>query len=258
MQTQFERLTDDQWEVIKHFLDWQRKRELDLREVFDAILYVTRTGTQWRNLHETNFPAWTAVYYYFDKWKKKGVLERINLALNQLERIAVGREAAPSLGSVDSQSVKLAPMIHEDRGIDGNKKINGRKRHILVDTLGRIYAVCVGAANVHDAPGGMPLLDQAGAQGDRLITILGDNAYRKRFADAALERGIIVEIPERPEGTRGFAVEAKRWVVERSFAWLNFYRRLAVDREYTVESSACFVLLANISMILGKSEIFTN
>ena len=258
MQPQFERLTDDQWEVIKHFLDWQRKRKLDLREVFDAVLYVTRTGTQWPNLHQTNFPAWTAVYYYFDEWKKQGILERINLALNQLERLHVGREATPSLASVDSQGVELAPMIYEDWGIDGHKKINGRKRHIPVDTLGRIYAVCVEAANVHDAPGDRPLLDRAGARGDRLITILGDSAYRKRFADAALERGIIVEIPERPEGTEGFVVEAKRWVVERSFAWLNFYRRLVIDREYTVERSACFVLLANISMILGKSELFAN
>ena len=99
-----------------------------MRDVFDAILYVTRSGIQWRNLSETNFPHWQAVYYYFDKWKKAGTLEQINLALNELERLQNEREAKPSLGLADSQSIKLAPRIGKNRGIDGNKKVNGRKR----------------------------------------------------------------------------------------------------------------------------------
>lgn len=107
MQPRYKRLTDDQWEVIKHFLNWQRKRKLDLREIMDAILFITRTGLQWRNLSETKFPDWQAVYYYFDQWKKKGVFEKINAALNQIERLQIDRESLPSLGLADSQSVKL-------------------------------------------------------------------------------------------------------------------------------------------------------
>jgi len=137
MQPKFERLTDDQWEVIKLFLNWQRKRKIDLREVFDAILFITRTGIQWRNLCETKFPDWQAVYYYYDKWKKQRTFEKINIMFNILERLQKGRKSTPSLGLVDSQSITLSPMIG-NRGLDGNKKVNGRKRHILVDVLGRI------------------------------------------------------------------------------------------------------------------------
>ena len=152
MQPKYKRLTDDQWEVIKQFVNWQRKRKLSLREVFDAILYVTRTGLQWRNLEQTNFPKWQSVYYYFDKWKKDGTIEQLNHYLCQKERLQNEREALPSLGLVDSQSIKLMPTIFEYRGIDGHKKVNGRKRHILVDVRGRIYACHVHGANLHDSP----------------------------------------------------------------------------------------------------------
>ena len=252
MQSSYQRLTDAQWEFIKHFLNWQRKRAIDLRDVFDAILYVTRTGVQWRNLKETNFPDWQAVYYYFDKWKKSGVIETINLSLNELERLEEGREATPSLGLVDSQSIKLAPMIGEDRGLDGNKKVNGRKRHILVDVRGRIYQVYLHAANFHDSPQGVNLLNPSASYFTSLALIMADKTYRGTFARAVKKLGLKFEIPQRPEGTKGFVVEAKRWVVERTFAWLNFFRRTVIDYERTIESSAMFLLLANISMCLSS------
>ena len=252
MQTKYVRLTDAQWEVIKEFLNWQRKRKLDLRNVFDAILYITRTGIQWRNLPEEMFPDWQAVYYYFDKWKKEKTIEKINMALNAMERRQKERKPTPSLGFVDSQSIKLTPMIYEQRGIDGNKKVNGRKRHILVDVLGRIYQAHVHAANLHDSPQGVKLLDFSKEDLNRLEKIMGDNTYKGSFARAVEKMELKFGTPNRPENTKGFVVEAKRWVVERTFAWLNFFRRTVVDYEHTPQSSASFLLLANISICLWR------
>jgi len=252
MQTKFVRLTDPQWEVIKEFLNWQRKRKLNLRTVFDAILYITRTGMQWRNLPIYEYPDWQAVYYYFDQWKNNGIIEKINLALNAIEREQKGREKSPSLALVDSQSIKLAPMIGANRGIDGHKKVNGRKRHILVDVTGRIYQTHIHAANLHDSPQGVNLLTLAEQYFDRLETVMGDKTYRGSFAKAVKKMGLNFEVPIRPDNTKGFVVEAKRWVVERTFAWLNFFRRIVIDYEHTIKSSASFLLLANISMSLWR------
>lgn len=254
MQTQYQRLTDGQWQVIKEYLNHQRKRQIDLREVMDAIFYVTRTGVQWRNLSETKFPDWQAVYYYFDQWKKNGVYEKINAALNQLERTQKGRKPTPSVGFADSQSVKLVPMLYEHRGIDGNKKVNGRKRHILVDVLGRIYQCHVHAANLHDSPQGVHLLKDTTGFFERLEKIMADNTYRGTFAEAVELAGMTFEVPERPENTKGFVLEAKRWVVERTFAWFNFFRRVAIDYEHTTESARAFMFLANISICLWKID----
>lgn len=252
MQPQFQRLTDDQWEVIKHFLNWQRKRKIDLREVMDAILYITRTSLQWRNLSETNFPDWQAVYYYFDKWKKNTVFEKINAALNQIERLQNNRDSLPSLGLADSQSIKLAPMIYEHRGIDGNKKVNGRKRQIMVDVLGRIHQCHVHAANLHDSPEGVNLLKDTNGFFDQLRKIMADKTYRGTFAQAVELAGMSFEVPHRPDNTKGFIVEAKRWVVERTFAWLNYFRRVVIDYEHTPESARSFLFLANISICLWR------
>ncbi len=251
MTTQYVRLTDDQWEVIKEFLPIKRKRQHDLRDVFDAILWITRTGAQWRNL-DTSFPPWSAVYYYFYRWSRRGVLEQINLALNRLERQLLEREADPSLGLVDSQSVKLAPMIFEQRGIDGNKKINGRKRQFLADVRGRIIQAYVHPANEHDSPAGTHLLKRKAEVLPVLQKILGDQSYRGTFAAACAQQGVGFEVPVRPEGTKGFAVEAKRWVIERTIAWCYFFRRIVVDYEHTTESSVAFLYLANCSMVLAE------
>ena len=175
-------------------------------------------------------------------------------SLNIVERIQLDREPTPSLGFVDSQSVKLSPMIFEYRGIDGNKKINGRKRQILVDVLGRLWKVKVHAAHQHDSPGGVDLLDDLSEQLPRLKKIMGDKSYRGTFAQAVEKLGLIFEAPVREDGVRGFAVEAKRWVVERSFAWLNFFRRVIKDYEHTPQSAQSFLLLANISMVIWRID----
>lgn len=253
MQPQYERLTDSQWEVIKVFLNWQRKRKHDLREVFNAILWMTRTGCQWRNL-DSSFPPWKSVYYYFETWGKKGILEQMCQTLNMAHRIQLERASMPSLLIADSQSVKLSPMIFEDRGIDGNKKVNGRKRQILVDVLGRIWVATVHAANQHDSIGGVELLEKLPPLMSRLEKIMTDKSYRGTFSQAVEKMGLFFDVPNREDGTKGFVVEAKRWVVERTFAWLNFFRRVVVDYEHTTRNSASFLLLANISMVVWRID----
>ncbi len=251
MQPRFERLTDDQWQIIKQFFNWQRKRKHDLREILDAIFWITRTGSQWRNL-STEFPAWESVHYYFVKWGRDGTWELICQSLNTVERIQEDREATPSLGLVDSQSVKLSPRIGVERGLDGNKKINGRKRQILVDVKGRIWKAEVHAANKHDSPEGVGLLACVSEEMPRLKKIMADQSYRGTFALAVEKLEVSFEVPQREDGARGFVVEAKRWVVERTFAWLNFFRRVVMDYERDPKNAQSFLFIANISMVISK------
>ena len=142
MVTQFNELTDSQWKVISPLLNNQRKRKNSLRNILNGILFILRTGCQWRNLPSNNYPKWQSVYYYFYRWTHDGTIELINFSLNSHIRYACGRETTLSLGCVDSQSIKIAPMISEENGIDGNKKINGRKRQVLVDTFGFVLDYC--------------------------------------------------------------------------------------------------------------------
>ena len=149
MQSQYRRLTDPQWEIMKNYLPVQRKRQYKLRSILDAIFWCLRLGNQWRNLPES-YPDWRIVYYYFRRWKQDGTLGNINLALNRLERERRGKKATPAMFCIDSQSIKVAPFISVEKGIDGNKKINGRKRHVITDTLGLVWGVVVHAANKAD------------------------------------------------------------------------------------------------------------
>ena len=154
MTDRYARLTDDQWDKVSIFLPIAHKRKYDLRDIMDAILWITRTGAQWRNL-DSQFPPWSSVYYYFRRWTKHGIIETLNDAMNRVERLVVhDRKASPSLGLIDAQSVRLSPMIGTFRGMDGNKWVNGRKRSILTDTLGRIWRAGVHPANVHDGQAG--------------------------------------------------------------------------------------------------------
>lgn len=139
MQTQFEELTDAQWQVIKEILKDNRKRKHNLRDVVNGILEILRTGTQWRNLNHPKL-TWQIIYYFFRRWKINGTLERLNNCLNKMERIRQRRKSTPSLLCIDSQSIKSAPFVNQDKGIDGNKFVNDRKRHLIVDTLGRFAA----------------------------------------------------------------------------------------------------------------------
>lgn len=218
----------------------------------DAILWLLRTGTQWRNL-PSSWPHWQAVYYYFDKWKSNGTFERINLSLNQLDRRREGRNINPSALCIDSQSVKLAPFIYEYRGLDANKRVNGRKRQLVVDTQGRLWAADVHAANEGDGPGAIRVIgDILWGASERLEKVYGDQAYNGVFKKAVREWNIDFEKASRAESEKGFVPVAKRWVVERSIAWINFFRRLAKDYEYTLSSSINWLYLANIQLMIQR------
>lgn len=257
MSKQYARLTDSQWAKVKPYLNTDRARKYDLRDIVDAILWLARTGAQWRNL-DSQFPPHKSVFYYFSKWSRKGTLEGINEELNRLERQKVhGREACPSLVLIDAQSVRLDPRIGANRGIDGGKWVNGRKRTILTDTLGRVWRVSVAAGNVHDGVAGLEVLEpNLTGQMERVTKVLADSAYRGQFADALAEvdPGVAFEVPERPEGVKGFVIEKQRWVVERSFAWLAFFRRVTRDHERTIQNAATWVLVANMQMVLSSLE----
>ena len=266
MTERYARLTDRQWDEVKGFLPVERKRNHPLRAVFDAIRWLCRTGAQWRNL-DSQFPPWKSVHYYFNKWSRNATLETINDALNRQERqVVFARADSPSLLLVDSQSVRLLPRIKQDRGIDGGKFVNGRKRSILTDTLGRVWRVAVHAANVHDGVAGeeeliypdfgaqMPRGQMPRAQMPRAQKLLADSAYDKHFrgALAQLDQQVSLECSQRDPALRGFVVQPRRWVVERTFAWWNYYRRIVRDYERTVENSAGFVFMANIQMVLSS------
>lgn len=184
MTKQWKPLTDAQWDAISPFFVLQRKRKHDLRRIVNIILWLLRTGGQWRNLPFDDLP-WQSVYYYFNQWKYKGTFERINAALNQLDRQRVGKESLPSAVCIDSQSVKLAPMIWEERGLDAHKRINGRKRQLIVDTQGRLWVASVHPANQADGAAAIGLIGSLlWRVGERLEKVYGDQAYNGVFAQS--------------------------------------------------------------------------
>lgn len=226
----------------------------------DALLYILRTGCQWRNLlKKFYFKSCFSRQYqrYFSRWKKQNIIEEINRALNQKDRINVHRDENPSILCIDSQIVKLSPMIYELRGTDANKKVNGRKRQVLVDSEGRIWFAHIHAANQADGPASLAFMADLICQDERLVKIYGDQAYNGVFADEIRKNGIDFEKASKPESASGFIPVAKRWVVERTFAWTNrratpFFRRIVKDYEYTVSSSVSWLFLANIQLMLQR------
>jgi transposase len=254
MQTKFTELTDYQWQFIKKHIENHHPRKHCLRAILNAIFWITRTGSQWRNL-ESRYPPWESVYYYFRQWKDKGILSEIMQELVEAERIRQGKERAPSVAAVDSQSCKKSPFVSLDTGLDAGKKVNGRKRHLLVDTLGLPLAIHVSAADMSDAEGGYELLWQT-EQGNssRLELIRADQAYAKLFKQAASYYNWQVDTTQRPPSQKGFIPEKGRWQVERSFAWGNFYRRLSRSYEKSPESEVAFIQLMFINIILTRID----
>lgn len=248
----FSELTDSQWQSISELVEGvKRKRKNSLRLVLNAIIKVTCTGMQWRCLDE-HYPPWQTVFYYFRKWQKDGTFKLILRALRQNMRLRLGRDAEPSMAAVDSQSVKKGPLVSQETGIDGAKNINGRKRHLAVDSLGLPLAIHVTAANVHDGVAGFDLLWQMQQESSRLALLRADHAYKGEFQVAATYYNCQVEITQKPQSQQGFVPQKGRWQVERSFAWLNFFRRLDKDHEKTVLSAIAFNQLAFIIIILAN------
>lgn len=252
-------LTDREWEYIKPLIPAAkpggRNRSTEMRLVLNAIFYVTRTGCQWRYLPR-EYPPWQTVYGYFRTWRLDGVLERIHDRLRDLVREQEGRERQPTAAILDSQSVKTTDRGGPERGYDAGKQVNGRKRHLLVDTLGLLLLVVVHSAGTQDRDGARAVLAPLKHRFSKLRKIWADSIYNGGIAewlrDLRHRNRIELEIVKRLEGVKGFVVLARRWVVERTFAWLSFNRRLSKDYEYLPATSEAFIRVAMIRLMLAR------
>jgi putative transposase len=232
-----------------------RPMRLDRRAVLNAMLDVVKTGCQWANL-PSDFPNPKSVYYHFRKWSQDGTWHRINRVMGFLERRRVGRFPRPSAGILDSQSVKTTASGLE-RGYDGHKKIKGRKRHVFVDTQGNLLEVVVLSANCTDVTGAKAVLTKVERQiALRLLTLWADQGYQGDLSDWLHEQfAIQLEIVQAAPDQVGFAVQPRRWVVERTFAWLGQFRRLSKDYERCPRSSEGMIYLAAIHTLLKRLPV---
>ena len=221
------------------------------RLVYNAIVYVLRGGIPWRMLPKS-FPPWQSVYGRFRTWADNGTWQKLVDTLRQVLRVELGRDPNPSAGVIDSQSVATGPGGGAV-GNDPGKKVRGRKRHLLVDTEGLLVTVVVTPANVQDPTAGYEVLEDAKGRTPRLGHVWADARYQGKLVDWAKERlGVTLEIVSRPPGQKGFVVQARRWVIERSFAWLGRYRRLARDWEAASWSVCALIQIAAANLMARR------
>jgi putative transposase len=264
-------LSDAEWAILEPLIPpaktGGRPRSVNMREILNGIYYILRGGCAWRLLPH-DFPAWSTVYDYFRKWRNEGVWERMVTTLRERLRVQAGRQATPSAGIIDSQSVKTTERggLH---GYDGGKKVNGRKRHLLVDTMGLLLKVVVHVANLQDREGVKLLLGPVKGQFERMEKVWVDQAYSgtgKTWIEQQMNW--TVEVVERSP-RRGWIMTEdqglvwvtlpktfehlpRRWVVERTFAWIGRYRRMSKDYEYLTTSSEAMIYLAMLRLMLAR------
>jgi putative transposase len=243
-------LSDNQWQILRKYLETKRKRKYNLREVLNAIFYVNKTGCQWAFLPK-DFPPYWVCFYYFNTWKRNGLIDKIQAALVRQARKNQGKNMQPTAAIIDSQSTKSTFVKSESNGIDGNKHVKGVKKHISTDTNGFILTVVISPANIHDSKGAKNVITELAHKYKKVRKIFADQAYGGSLVQwAKNEYGIAIEIIPRIK-KKIFEVLRKRWIVERTFAWMDTNRRNSKYYERLDSTGVAMIQMSSIRMMLN-------
>ena len=243
-------VNDSQWAIISKKIQTGRSRKYKLREIWNAISYLVKTSCQWRSL-PSDFPNWRIVYYYFSIWTRSGLIQRIHDDLVKSSRKKSGRNPQPTVGIIDAQSVKNTLISSQERGYDAGKKIKGIKRHIIVDTRGNILAIEIQSASVQDRDGASGVIEKMYCGWNKIKKLYADGGYRGKLIQEVKEKfKIEIEIVKTKD-LPTFQVLPKRWIIERTFSWLETNRRIAKNFERLSISSISIVLIAAIRRMLA-------